>query len=128
MVRFLSAEWIDAVDRAAAGSDEARRASIGASLTIQQRVQHPNGDVAWHVRFDDGEVRVRPGEAPDADVTFEQDRTTAVCVATGELSAQAAFMDGRLRVRGDVPALTRHRDALVGLDEALRSIRDTTTY
>ena len=128
MVRFLSPEWIDAVARAADASDDLRRASGGVRLTVQQRVHDADGDVVWHVRVDDGDVAILPGEAAQADVTFEQDRATAVAVATGELSAQTAFMDGRLRVSGDVPLLSRHRDALTGLETALAGVREVTSY
>ena len=129
MVRYLSAEWIDAVGAAAAGSAQLREASAGVHVTVQQRVcGGPDGDVAFHVVVDDGTVTVRPGEAPSPDVTFLQDHDTAVAVATGELAAQTAFMVGKLRVVGDVQLLMQHRDALTGLDAALAGVRETTEY
>ena len=129
MARYLSAEWMDAVGAAAAGSDELRRASDGVHLTVQQRVTDgPDGDVAFHVVFDDGTVAVRPGEAQAPDVTFVEDHATAVAVASGEMAAQAAVMVGRLRVTGDVQLLMQHRDAFSGLDAALAGVRETTEY
>jgi len=129
MARYLSAEWLEAVGAAAAGSDDLRRASDGVRLTVQQRVTDgPDGEVTFHVVLDDGAVAVRRGEALDADVTFTQDHATAVAVATGEMAAQAAFMVGRLRVTGDVQRLMEHRDAFSGLDAALAGVRETTEY
>jgi putative sterol carrier protein len=129
MVRYLSPEWIEAVSAAAAACDDLRTATSGVRLTVQQRVTGgPGGDVAYHVVVDDGAVAVLPGEAPAADVTFQQDHATATAIARGELAAQAAFMTGRLRVGGDVQLLMRHRDTLAGLDDALVGVRAATEY
>lgn len=129
MARYLSAEWVDAVGAAAAASEELREACAGIRLTIQQRVTGANGDAAaYHVVVDDGTVTVRPGEAEAPDVTFAQDRATAVAVATGEVAAQTAFMNGDMRVTGDVQLLMEHRDALAGLDRALAGVRAATDY
>ena len=129
MARYLSAEWLDAVGRAASASDELRRSTRGVRFTVQQRVTGvPEGDVTYHVVVDDGSVDVRPGEAEQPDVTFIQDHATAVGIGTGTVSAQAAFMLGRLRVAGDLPLLVTHRDAVAGLDTALASVREDTEY
>jgi putative sterol carrier protein len=129
VARYLSGDWIDAVGAAAATSETLREASRGVRLAVQQRVTGgPDGDVAYHVVLDDGTVSVRPGDADRPDVTFVQDHATAVAVATGELPAQTAFMTGRLRVAGDVQLLMERRDALAGLDDALRTVRAQTEY
>ncbi|MGE3621694.1 MAG: SCP2 sterol-binding domain-containing protein [Acidimicrobiia bacterium] len=75
------------------------------------------GEVAYVIRIDREGVTVRPGRAADADVTFTQDRATAAAVQAGTLSAQAAFMAGRIRLGGDLGRLTgdaRTLAALVG--------------
>jgi putative sterol carrier protein len=125
MVRYLTPEWIDAM-ASAAGDLEG---PVAARLTVQQRVTGgPDGDVSYHVVVDHGKVAVRSGEAVAPDVTFEQDHETAVAVARGDLAAQAAFMSGRLRVQGDVQRLIDEKDALTGLDRALRDVRASTEY
>jgi putative sterol carrier protein len=83
----------------------------------------PDGDVRYHVVIDDGDVSFRPGEADQPTVTFRQDHATAVSVAKGELSAQAAFLNGTMTVRGDLTTLAAHGDALTGVDGALDSVR-----
>ena len=128
MARYLSPEWIDELHSALSTAESVRQATADVALTVQQVVTGPDGDVAWYVQVDHGSVEVRPGRTDDADVTFRQDRETALAVAGGELSAQAAFMVGRLRVSGDVQLLMRHRDAFAGLDAALAGVRDTTEY
>jgi hypothetical protein len=61
-------------------------------------------------------------------VTFTQDRTTAAAIATGRLSAQAAFIDGRLRVGGDLSALLDRAAELAALDDLFASARAATTW
>ena len=56
MARYLSPEWIDELDRAAAASDRSRASAPATSqLAVQQRVTGgPDGDVAYHVELDEG--------------------------------------------------------------------------
>lgn len=121
MPRYLSPEWIAALDAAAAAAGEV---VPGVTLTVQQIV----GDVTYHVRIADGRVRVHEGRAPDADVTFRQDPAVAAAIARGERSAQAAFMAGELRVGGDLTALMTHQAAFAALDDVFAAVRAETTF
>ena len=128
VARFLSPAWLAALNEAAAG-DEARAATAGLSLTLQQRVTGgPDGDVAYALRIDRGTVEVTPGEDPGADAAFSQDWATAVAVARGELPAATAFVAGRIKVAGRLDALLRHQGALAHLERALAPVRERTTY
>jgi putative sterol carrier protein len=49
-------------------------------------------------------------------------------VARGQLSPQAAFLEGRIRVSGDMASVMETQDALVGIDTALADIRSATSY
>jgi putative sterol carrier protein len=133
MARFLSDEWIADLDRAASSSDALRVATGDFSLTVQQVVTEPadrsdTEATTWFVSIDHGAIAVRAGRATRPDVTFTQDRATATAVGRGELSAQAAFMLGRLRVGGEVSLLTAHQGAFAGLDDVFAEVRDRTTY
>ncbi len=129
MPRFLSPEWIAEVDRAAAADGSLAAATADVRLVVQQVVTDtPDGEVRYHVDVDHGSVRVRPGDAAAADVTFRQDWQTAVAMSTGEVPAQHAFVQGRLRVDGDVQALVRHQGAFADLDAAFDDVRARTTY
>lgn len=116
-------EWIAALDAAAQADDSLREASVGRHVVIGQEVR--DGDVAhrWHVVLDDGEVAVRPGAAPDADVTFSQDAETALAVASGEQPARTAFVMGRIRLGGDVSVLLDLGPALAGLGDVFGAVR-----
>ena len=68
----------------------------------------------WQVQIAEGSVViVRPG-SQDADVRIVTDRETAAGI-NEEISAQRAFLDGRLQIGGDVQALLTHREALTEL-------------
>jgi hypothetical protein len=125
VAEFLSDDWIEGLDAAA------RRATVpeDVRLVVQQVVRDGAGpEVAYAIRIEDGTARVERGLAADADVSFTQDRATAVAIARGELSAQVAFLAGRLRVGGDIrQVIDRGRD-LALLDELLAPARAATTW
>jgi hypothetical protein len=62
------------------------------------------------------------------DLTITCDWATATGLAQGTLSAQAALMAGRLRVRGDLAGLAGRAADLAGLDPVPASVRRQTTY
>jgi putative sterol carrier protein len=122
---YLSNEWIEALDAALASSAFA----AGVRLVIQQVVTDVNGtDAAYHVTVEDGKASVGPGHAADPTVTFTQDHATAVEIATGRLSAQQAFMAGRLRVRGELTVLAERQAELDAIDAALAPVRARTDF
>jgi putative sterol carrier protein len=129
MARFLSSAWVEELDAAVRDDDRVRRATAGTRLVVGQVVTGtPEGDVRYAIHVDDGTVRVREGDLDAADVTFTQDHPTALAIASGQLPAQQAFMEGRLRVSGDLALLMAHADTLAELDEALGRPRPSTTF
>ena len=52
----------------------------------------------------------------------------AVAIAMGRSSAQRAFLDGRLRLGGDIALLLGHQDALAAIDDRLAGLRDSTDF
>src|SRR5205085_1522171 len=126
MPPFLSPEWIAALDAAA------REATVpaGVRLTIQQIVTDNGGgdDVRYHVVLHDGRLRVRPGEAPAADVTLVQSREVAAALSRGELNAQQALEAGRLKLRGDIGHLAREGRALTAVEDVFAAVRAATSY
>lgn len=102
-------EWIEAFAAAAA----AVPSSSVQPLVVQQELTD-TGE-AWHVVLDEQGARVERGHHPAPDVTFSQDRLTALAINRGELAAQLAFVDGRLRVRGDVGRLAAAAELLASI-------------
>lgn len=124
MVRFLSPEWIEALDAAA------REAAVPAEvrLTIQQVVTGDGEEVSYHLVLEEGRLRVHPGEAERADVTLVQSRDVAAALSRGELNAQQALEAGRLKLRGNIGHLARQGKALTAMDDAFAIVRAETTY
>jgi putative sterol carrier protein len=94
-----SEDWVQAFADAVEGVE----VDPAARAVVQQEVV--DAGTSWHVVLGGGRARVVAGPHDHPDVTFSQEAATAAAIAAGELSAQQAFVDGRLRVRGAVGAL-----------------------
>jgi SCP-2 sterol transfer family len=126
-VQYLSPEWMEAARLAVAGDASLRGATAGVRLTVEYVViGGPRGTIRWHVTIDDGNVGLADGPAVDPDLRFTTDYATAAQIADGELGAQRAFVEGRLRVGGDLGVLIRHQKALSTIDDALAGVRART--
>src|SRR5262249_10685523 len=135
MARFLSAEWFAEIDRSVLAGSAVPAETSGQSRLVLEQVVHdtPEGEVRYRVVVGDGTARIEraaPGPngaaraaaaAPDAtaasdaaftrstatpDLTIVSDWATATALAQGQLSAQAALMAGRLRIRGSLTRLS----------------------
>jgi hypothetical protein len=129
-VRYLSPEWFDAAGHALAADTALTEALAGISLTIEQVVDAPPDGTAgsWHLAIDDGRVTLVEGPASTPDLRFTASYETATQIASGALAAQRAFVEGRLRVGGDLALLITHQRAVSAVDDALASVRARTTY
>jgi predicted lipid carrier protein YhbT len=126
VVRYLSEEWFDEATRLLAepgGPDHPADQLVVQQVVEQEAITEP---VTWHVVVGDGVARLARGRHPNPDVTLTCDLTTAWEVHQGRLSAQAAFMAGRLRLGGDASALLAGRDALAAVDDRLAPLRAAT--
>jgi hypothetical protein len=121
VAEFLTDAWFDAVEAAAGEStiDPELR------LVIQQVIPDgPEGaEVTYVVTVADGALTVRRGRDATPDITFTQDRTTAEAIHLGELSAQTAFIEGRLRLGGDLRAVIERAGALGAVDDVFAAAR-----
>ena len=124
MPEYLSPAWFEAADRALRDDAGLAATSVGVRLVLQQTVEDPSPGITWHIRVADGTARLSVGPAEDATVTFRCDRSTAIDIHRGHISAQAAFMAGHLRVGGDVGSLLAHQDLLTGLTDVLAPLRE----
>jgi hypothetical protein len=131
MARFLSEEWFKAVDRTA-GAAAAGAAAAAADLVLEHVVTGtPEGDIRYEVHVGPSGGWVQPGSTtpgPAPRVTIASDYATAVAVASGHLSTQAALLAGRFCIGGSVAALAERQSDLVGLDLIPESVRADTTY
>ena len=129
MPRYLSPAWFEAAQRAIDASASLPATAVGVDIVVQHVVTGAaDGDVIYHVRVAGGGVSVHRGEAPDPTVVFNEDYDTAAAISRGELSAQSAFITGRIRVRGDLPRLVEQSSAFSDIDDALAGLRSETSY
>jgi hypothetical protein len=127
--RYLSLDWLDAMSVEVASSDELRAAAAGRAISVTQVVTGgPDGDVTYHLAVGGGEARFGPGAAAEEHVRFVEDWGTAVAVATGTLSAQEAFIRGRIKLIGDQQRLVDAQPVFAALDGVLTRVRGDTTY
>jgi putative sterol carrier protein len=125
IARFLTSEWIAALDRAGRSS----AIPSGMRITIQQVVTgEDGGDVRYHLVMGDGSVRVQPGRAEAPDLTLTQPYEVAAAISRGELNAQHALSEGRLKLAGDIDLLLRNARALTALEDIFAAVRAETTY
>ncbi|MHB1782933.1 MAG: SCP2 sterol-binding domain-containing protein [Acidimicrobiales bacterium] len=103
MAKWLTQEWLDESLRLADGQPE----RPGSSARLQYVVTDgPDGDVRYYWIVVDGRLTEnRLGELAGAEVTLTQTYDDAMAVQRGELDATAAFMQGRIKVDGDVAKL-----------------------
>ncbi|MCB0978643.1 MAG: SCP2 sterol-binding domain-containing protein [Acidimicrobiales bacterium] len=127
MPEFLSDEWIAALDEAAQADEHLRDLTADVELKVQQKVTGgPSGDVAYGLTISAGTVRVSSGPLQSADVRFQEDHETAAAIASGSLSAQEAFMTGRLRVGGNLQVLVDHTEVIAALHDVFGNVRAET--
>ncbi len=122
MLRFLSSEWLAALDGAAAASDAGAGMDHDDELVVEQVVD----STTYHLVLAASGTSVRAGPHPRPTVRFTTDRVTAAAMYQGTQSALGALRSGGLEVRGDLAQLERHRARLDQLDAAFRAVRYDT--
>ena len=127
MSKFLSQEWLDET-RALAGDQPERP---GASAKMQYVVTGgPDGDVSYYWVLENGKLlESNVGTLDDAEVTLTQSYEDAVKVQKGELDANAAFMQGRVKVTGNMAKLMAllpltNAPEYKGLQEKIKGVTD----
>jgi len=121
---YLSDAWLDALDTALSSVR-----ALG-PLVIEQVVTGVpgRGEVRYFAWFDGERGHAATLGSRPADVVLRTDYTTAAAIAQGRENAQRALAAGRLRLGGEIDALTRNADALAALDDATAVVRAATTY
>ncbi|MGZ4737522.1 MAG: SCP2 sterol-binding domain-containing protein [Acidimicrobiia bacterium] len=127
MSKYLSQEWIDETRALAAGQPE----RPGASARMQYVVTGgPEGDIKYYWVLENGKlVESSLGEIPDSDFTMTLTYDDSVKVQNGDLDANAAFMQGRMKVAGNMAKLMQlmpltNSPEYKALQEEVRQITD----
>ena len=123
MVRYLSDDWLQRASDALA-----EVVPLDVALTVGFVVSGgPDGERRYSLRLGPGPVAMVPG-CEEAVVVLSQSWDTAREVAAGDRSAQRAFLEGDIRLEGDVRALLGHQAQLSVVEDHLASMRADTTF
>jgi putative sterol carrier protein len=103
MAKYLSQEWLDLQKDLAQDFPE----RPGATARMQYKVTGgPDGDVSYYTVIENGKITENQlGDDAQAEFTMTQTYADAVAMAKGELDANAAFMQGRVKVTGNMGKL-----------------------
>jgi putative sterol carrier protein len=126
MARFLSPEWFAQLDAVHVAPDPLAEAD--ACVLEQVVTATPQGEVRYQLVVSGDAVRFEADASQEPTVTFTSDYPTAAAIARGELSTQAALLDGRLRVSGNLSGIGDALRKVSGLDLVPASMRAATTY
>ena len=103
MSKFLTQEWLDETRGMAASQPE----RPGASARMQYIVTGaPDGDVHYYWIVENGKLLdSQLGDVADADFSMSMTYDDALKIQRLELDANAAFMQGRIKVNGNMAKL-----------------------
>jgi len=128
-VRYLRLDWIDELRREVAAAGHLAELAGAHELGITQVVTNgPEGTVVYHLQVGDGAARFGVGPADPEHVRMEQTWDVAVAVATDELNAQAAFVNGHIKLYGDQQRLLAAQPVFGALDAVFAVVRARTEY
>lgn len=122
-VKFLSEEWASEITSALNSSEDFKKAAGGQSAKIQQVVTDaPDGETKYYFKLEDGNAEVSLGELSDAEATITQNYETAAGISKGELNAQNAFMQGKLKISGNMMKLMQLQGVINAMGKAVESV------
>ena len=123
-IKFLSQEWANEMTKALNSSEEFQKAASGQSAKLQQVVTDApdGGEVKYYFKLDGGQAEVDLGELQDAEATITQNYETAVGVTKQEINAQNAFMQGKLKISGNMMKLMQLQSVINAMPKAVSHI------
>lgn len=123
-LKFLSEEWAQQVTDALNSSDEFQSAASGQQVKLQQVVTDTpdGGEAKYYFTLDGGNAQVAVGELSDAEATLTQSYDTAVAITKQELNAQNAFMQGKLKIQGNMMKLMQLQGVFNAMPKAAEGV------
>ena len=103
MSKWLTQEWLDETRQ----MGESQPERPGATARMQYVITGgPDGEVRYYWILENGKLlESKLGDLPDADFSMTQSYDDALKIQRQELDANAAFMQGRIKVAGNMAKL-----------------------
>lgn len=122
-IKFLTDEWATTMTDALNASPDFQNAATGQQVKLQQVVTDaPDGEVKYYFTIDGGKAQVALGELADAEATITQNYETAAAINKQELNAQNAFMQGKLKIAGNMMKLMQLQGVFTAMPKAVEGI------
>jgi putative sterol carrier protein len=123
-VKFLTEEWAQAMTEALNSSEDFKKAATGQQAKLQQVVSDsPQGaEVKYYFKLEDAAAEVALGELADAEATISQNYDTAVAINKQELNPQNAFMQGKLKISGNMMKLMQLQGVINAMPKAVSDV------
>ena len=103
MAKYLSQEWLDEGQKLAQEFPERPGATARMQFVVTDA---PEGEVKYYQVIENGKtLESKLGEDPNAEFTMTANYDDNVKIQKGELDANAAFMQGRMKVTGNMGKL-----------------------
>ncbi len=123
-VKFQSDEYFEAVNAAMQNSEDVQKAAKGHNVAIQVITSdYPAvGQKKTYLKLAKGVPTAGAGEIEDPDATITQSYATAVALDKGEISPQTAFMEGKMKVKGNLMKIMTLQRFMQALGPAAKHI------
>jgi putative sterol carrier protein len=123
-VKYLSEEWAKEVSTRLQASDAVKNAAKGQDITLQQVFSDvpDKGEVKAYFKIAGGMPELALGETENPEATISQTYETAAAVNKGELQGQAAFMQGKLKIQGNLMKVMQLQGFLQAAAEATKDL------
>ncbi|HWL65258.1 MAG TPA: SCP2 sterol-binding domain-containing protein [Actinomycetota bacterium] len=123
-VKFLTEEWASTMTEKLNASDEFKGAISGQSVKLQQVVTDApeGGETKYYFTLDGGQAEVSLGEIAEPDATITQNYETATAINKQELNAQNAFMQGKIKISGNMMKMMQLQGVFTAMPKAVDDV------
>ncbi|HYI45818.1 MAG TPA: SCP2 sterol-binding domain-containing protein, partial [Actinomycetota bacterium] len=123
-IRFLTEEWASTMTEKLNASDDFKSAAANQQVKLQQVVTDTpeGGESKYYFTIEGGEAQVALGEISDAEATITQNYETAVAINKQELNAQNAFMQGKVKISGNMMKLMQLQGVFTAMPKAVDDV------
>lgn len=123
-VKYLSDEWMKECQTRLNSHEGFQSAAKGQSAKLQQVVTDaPGGEIRYWFSLDAGKVGLGGGDIEGADATLTQSYETSCGLSKNELTGQAAFMQGKLKIAGNLMKIMQLQGVFTAMPTAVADLK-----